>query len=278
MQLKLIDGFIYIVAAVLVLPTVVVARDSAMITDCYVKNFDSSVAVEANGSLLVEENILTDCGTLSGKHGIFRVIPEQVKTNGGTFVTPVKLIGVTDENGNPRQYAESRDSINHTVSCKIGNPNVTIARENTYKIIYSVANAVRAGANGKDELYWNLSGNFWEMEIDKFNAQVAFPQGVNRNNSEVYIYSGTTGAKQNLLADAQWISNNTLEIKSKVPLGARQGITLSATFPAGIIGAYRPGFWDLYRAYLWLAIPLLVFVLAFKLWAKHGRDPVVGKP
>lgn len=254
----------------------VLARDSSVITDCYVKKFDSTTTVRADGSLLVEEDILTDCGTLSGKHGIFRIVPEQSKTERGIYKTPVKITSITDENGNPRQYSESRDAVNHTVTYKIGNPNITISGENTYKITYSVANAVRLTTDNKDELYWNLMGNFWEMEIDEFNARVVFPEAI-RNGSEVNVYSGAAGEKQNLLADWRWNGDNALEIKSKSPLGARQGITLSVVFTAKAIDAYIPGILDIYGDYLWLAIPLLFFMFACGVWMKHGRDPVLNK-
>ena len=254
----------------------VLARDSSVITDCYVKKFDSTTTVLTDGSLLVEEDILTDCGTLSGKHGIFRIVPEQSKTEKGIYKTPVKITSITDENGNPRQYSESRDAVNHTVSYKIGNPNITISGENTYKITYSVANAVRLTADNKDELYWNLMGNFWEMEIDEFNAQVVFPEAI-RNGSEINVYSGQAGEKQNLLANWRWTGDNTLEINSKSPLGARQAITLSVVFTAKAIDAYIPGVLDVYGDYLWLVIPLLFFIFAFGVWMKHGRDPVLNK-
>lgn len=264
-------------AAVFIWAPAVLARDAATLSDCYIKNFESNLAVQADGSLLIEEYIWADCGILPDKHGIFRIMPEQVKTDSVSFPAPVKLLSITNDKGNKLPYTETRDNFDHTVSYKIGDPGATITGENVYKIIYSVKNGVRAAKDGTDELYWNLTGNYWDMEIDSFTARVVFPEGISEKNSEVYLYSGATGEKQNSLADGEWINSNTLGVDSKTPLGARQGITLSVIFPAGIVSAHRPGFWDLYGNYLWLVFPLMVFVFAFIVWKKHGRDPVVGK-
>ncbi len=265
------------VAAAVIWAPGVLARDAAALDDCYVKNLDSAVAVQTDGSLLIEENILADCGNLPNKHGIFRIIPEQVKTDSISFPAPVTLISITDGKGSKRPYTETRDNFDRTVSYKIGDPAAEISGENIYKITYTVKNAVRAAKAETNELYWNLLGNYWDMEIDCFSARITFPEGINKNNSEVYLYSGAPGEKQNILAGWRWINDNTLGINSMFALGARQGITLSAVFPAGIVSAYRPGFWDIYGDYLWLILPLLVFVFAFTVWLKHGRDPVVNK-
>jgi hypothetical protein len=136
------------------------ARDTNQITDWYIKDFQSTITVNTDSSLLVEEKIIADCGDLPDKHGIFRVVPLETKTEKGTVKTPVELISIADFDDRPIKYSETKDNFNHTVAWKIGDADKNVTGENYYKIIYSVKNAVRAGNADFDELYWNLLGNF----------------------------------------------------------------------------------------------------------------------
>lgn len=262
---------------IIFLPVWAQARDAGQITDWYVRDFQSTITVNDDASLLVEEKIIADCGNLPDKHGIFRILPVQTRTESGIIKTPIELVSITDFSGNKITYSTSVDNFNHTITYKIGDPNITIKGENEYKITYLVKNAIRARSNDFDELYWNLSGNFWDIEIDNFGAEIIFPAEINRNNSEVYLYSGGLGEKENLLANYQWKSDNILRVYSNKILMPRQGITASITFPKGIVAPYQPNFLEMYGDYLWFLIPVLVFIVSFLIWNKHGKDPRVDK-
>lgn len=259
------------------LPVYTQAREANQITDWYIKDFTSTITVNTDSSLLIEEKIIADCGNLPEKHGIFRILPTRTKTENGTIKTPIELISVTDFSGNEIPYTITADNFNRTIIYKIGDPDISVKGENEYKITYSVKNAIRSQNGDFDELYWNLSGNFWDLEIDKFTADIIFPTEINQNNSEVYVYSGGLGTKENLLANREWIGGNVLRIASKQTLAARQGITISITFPKGIISPHQPGFFELYGDYLWFLIPILVFISSFRIWTKYGKDPQVNK-
>jgi len=275
---KYLAAYVMIVAEMFVLcPFSAIAKDINQITDWYIKDFQSTITVNADSSLLIEEKIIADCGNLPDKHGIFRVVPTQSKTGQGTIKTPTTLIGITDFEGNKIHYSETTDNFNHTITWKIGDAEKTVTGENFYKITYLVKNAVRSGNADFDELYWNLSGNFWDIEIDNFSANIIFPAGIYQANSNVYLYSGDLGQNGNKLADYEWINANTLQISSKQTIPTRQGITASITFPKNIITPYNPGFFELYGNYLWFLIPLLIFIFSFSIWNKYGKDPVVNK-
>jgi uncharacterized membrane protein YgcG len=225
----------------------------------------------------VEEKIVADCGDLPDKHGIFRVVPLETKTEKGTVKTPVELISIADFDDRPIKYSETKDNFNHTVAWKIGDADKNVTGENYYKIIYSVKNAVRAGNADFDELYWNLLGNFWDLEIENFRADIIFPEGISQNNTDIYLYAGQLGAEDNRLTKREWIDSGALRITSMSTLSPRQGVTVSATFPKGIIAPYQPGFFELYGDYLWFLIPVLTFIICFAVWNKYGKDPRVDK-
>ena len=272
-QLKI---FILLIVSVF-LPFLAQARDNAQITDWYIKDFQSTITVNKDSSLLVEEKIIADCGNLPDKHGIFRIIPTQAKTEKGTIKTPVELAGITDFDGNKIPYSAIADNFNHTVTWKIGDADKTVAGVNQYKIIYLVKNAIRNGNADFDELYWNILGNFWDIDIEKFSVDIVFPDGINQTNSETYVYSGNPNFKETPLENHDWTKNNTLRIESKQMIYPHIGITASMTFPKGNTTPYQPGFIELYGDYFWFLIPLMAFILSFCVWNKYGKDPVINK-
>jgi uncharacterized membrane protein len=249
------------------------ARDLNEITDWYLRDFHSDIVVNPDSSLLITEKITADCGDLLGKHGIFRVLPTELNTTAGKVLTPVELVSITDFSGNPYKYQTSRN--NGTITWKIGDADTTVTGVNEYKIVYKVKNAVRLQKDFS-ELYWNLNGNFWQIETDNYSADIKMPTGVDKNNTKVEVYSGAFGAKGDSLAEAQW-EGDILHFQSKKMLKAGEGITISAAMPAGIFTAYTPTFSDKYPGWQWIFLPLIAFIICFSLWKKYGQDPAMRK-
>ncbi|MGB2631369.1 MAG: DUF2207 domain-containing protein, partial [Minisyncoccales bacterium] len=237
------------ILAIMILPDNTAGRETSDITDWYVNDFQSTITVNGDSSLLIEERISADAGNLPDKHGIFRVVPVETKTDKGTIKTPVSLVSITDFGGNAIPYSTSTNNFDHTITWKIGSADKTVTGVNYYKITYLVKNAIRSGNADFDELYWNLNGNFWDIEIDNFNADIVFPAAITQTNGQIYLYSGNLGQKDNSLASYEWINNNILKIASKKTLLPGQGITASITFPKNIVKPYQPGFFELYGDY-----------------------------
>ena len=240
----------------------------------YIKDFQTDIAVNKDSSIDIVENIVADCG-IAQKHGIFRSLPTVQYLEGKNQKSPIKLKSITDFEGKPYHYSTSNNLANHTVTWKIGDENVLVSGVNNYRISYSVKNALRHSTN-TDELYWNLSGNFWDMPIDNFAAAIHLPEGVARGNSEVNIYSGDFGEKNALEPTYNFINDGTLRVEFPHTLDPGVGVTGSIAFPAGIVEPYVPSFWEKYGAYLFYLLPILIFILCFKLWKKYGRDPKIN--
>jgi len=247
------------------------------VTDWYIQNFDSEIIVNKDSTLDITERITADCGTAIGKHGIFRVLPEDVKIGGKSISSPAELISITDFSGNAINYTESRNNTDKTVTWKIGDANKTVQSVNNYIIHYRVKNVIRFSNANFDELYWNLTGNFWDLEIDKFHAHIIFPEAVSSEKSAVEYYAGSLNEKRKDLAIFQWTKSNVLELNSIKTLSVRQGITISVTFPKNIFIPYVPSFQERYGQYFYFLIPLIVFFVCFFLWWKYGKDPRVDK-
>lgn len=242
----------------------------------YVRDFQPSITIHTDSSIDVTENIVADCGSAQ-KHGIFRTLPTfQQITNSGKIQSPIILTSITDFDGKSINYSESSNRSDGTITWKIGDPNKTLSGINNYRIKYHVKNAVRHNSADFDEFYWNLSGNFWDMEIDNFSARINFPSEINENNSNLNLYSGSFGDKNSLGAVVGWNSTNQVGVDYVKILKTGEGITLSTTFPKNIVTPYIPGFWEKYGSYFFLIIPLVILWLMYLLWNKLGRDPKIN--
>ena len=270
------------------LPITISARTN--IYDWYIKNYDTEIIVNKDSSLLITEKITADCDSLPNKHGIFRIVPYEIRTDTGIIKMPIKLISITDFNGHPYKYQTILDIKNKTITWKIGDPRKTVTGENNYQIVYQISNAIRFSNESFDELYHNLLGGFWQLEIDNFSAKVIFPQEINKNNTQVYLYSGTNNEKSNYLANYYWLNEHILKVDSLpgITIIPGQAITLSAAMPKGIfkqpsnsqiILAQTISFIQaiIDKSFLWYLLPLIVFIICFRIWQKHGKDLKLSK-
>jgi len=251
----------------------------------YIKDFHSNIQILTDDSAIITEDITADCGNAREKHGIFRIIPTRSKTPDGIIYSPIELISITDFNNHPYQYTTQIDS--GTITWKIGSSNITVSGVNNYRIKYKVQNIIRDQENF-DELYWNLSGNYWDLEIDNFTAEVILPEGINQANSEIFLYDGKTNSKSNAESSYAWVNENTLQVTSTKTLGVNQGITLSLSFPQGYITHQQIDQTDqatsilnitnipLIIKYLgglyFLLLPIIVLIISFILYRRKQKQ------
>ena len=153
----------------------------------YVRDFQPSIVVNTDSSIDVTENIVADCGSAQ-KHGIFRTLPTfQQITSSQKIQSPVTLTSITDFDGKSIKYSETSSRSDGTITWKIGDANKYVSGVNNYRIKYHVKNAVRHNSSDFDEFYWNLNGNFWDIETDNFSANITFPNAISKNNSKLSV-------------------------------------------------------------------------------------------
>lgn len=137
----------------------------------HIKNFHSDITVNTDGSINVVETItyVFDSGE---HHGIYRNIPMSNTLEDTNFMLPYVIHSVIDETGKAYTYADN--STPYEISLKIGDPDKLITGEHTYVISYSVS-TVMTSQPDFDELYWNVTGNEWEVPIIHADAVVHLP-------------------------------------------------------------------------------------------------------
>ena len=278
-KIRFLEVFLIFIFSFLLFANQSSARD--YVYDWYVKDFSTEIKVNLDSSLDITEVIVADCGDLENKHGIFRTLPTKYKTEEGEYILPTTLKSITDENNKAYEYSKERDL--DTITYKIGDEDVEVKGENTYVIKYKVENAVRTERNSFDELYWNILGNFWNMEIDNFRAKIIFPQEIKKEDIDIDYYAGMLGSKSKDGFDYIWLNDNELEFRSNNVIRMRAGLTLSATFPKDIVSPYQYNLWQKFiiaidKTMLKYIIALIILILAFSVWFKFGRDPRINKP
>lgn len=246
----------------------------------HIKNFDSSITINKDGTVRVEETIIYDFGPLE-RHGIYREIP-YVKPNrdGKKYEMTFSDFEVTDENGLNWNFETSTQS--ELFRVKIGDANKTITGVHTYKIDYTVAGALTY-FDDHDELYWNATGNDWNIPIASATATVIIPTVTAQTDLKTACYTGTTGSSVTDCIATK--AGTTYSYATNSYLGSREGLTIVAGFPKGTTavlepkeyGKIHPGILILIAvgSFLWyIALPIWIALE----WRKKGRDPKVNGP
>ncbi len=192
----------------------------------------------------------------------------------------IRVLSVTDGSGNSYQFQRSNSGDN--VMLKIGDPNRTITGVHEYVITYTAGGALTYFQD-HDELYWNVTGNEWTVDIAKASASVSFPDRLTDNQVKVACYSGPKGSTEQSCSSQ--FGGNTAEFRTQSSLPVQSGLTVAVSFPKGLTAVLEPtlvvSFFDtiigkivifgmiLIMLFWYLIYPVKIIVA----WFTHGRDP-----
>lgn len=228
-----------------------------------IESFFSRVSVHEDGTITVNETI--DYNFPQPKHGIFRDIPVRYNLDGKVVEMPLVVESVRTPEGQPIGYTTTSNS--DSLRVKIGDPNVTVTGVHAYVIEYTVSGALRYFTD-HDELYWNVTGNGWDVPIRKSGAQVVLPNVVDAKSITTRCFTGEVGSKaQDCLGrpqgpGASFVANGPLT----VVVGWNKGV-VQTLLPREV------GFFERHRGLMPFALPLLVLAGLVLIWNKNGRDP-----
>lgn len=254
---------------VLLLIAVGVAAPAHAQRTLVIERFDAEITVNADGSVAVVETIRP---RFTGSwDGIYRSIPVEYRTPQElSYSLRLDVQSVTDDQGQPLRYESSRDR--HYRKLKIWIPGA-IDTTRTLVIRYTVPNALRFFEE-HDELYWNITGDEWDVPIEAASAHVVLPSGV--SDLRAAAFTGGYGS-QETAADVQ-TAGQEVTVRTQRVLSFREGVTVAVAWAPGVIR--RPtaveesaGF---LRSNVMLIVPLLVLAGMWWLWRTRGRDPRKG--
>jgi uncharacterized membrane protein len=231
-----------------------------------IERFDAEITIQADGRVTVVETIRA---RFTGSwNGIYRTIPVEYRTpQGFNYSLRLDVESVTDDEGQPLRHEGSRER--HYRKLKIWVPGAADATR-TVVVRYGVPNALRFFEE-HDELYWNVTGDEWEVPIEAASARVALPSGV--SDVRAGAFTGGYGS-QETAADVR-IEGQEVTVRTGRALNFREGLTVAVAWAPGVVR--RPtaaeksvGF---LRSNLFLGLPLLVLPGMWWLWRTRGRDP-----
>lgn len=253
------------------------ARPVSAQSDWGISSFRSEIVVHADASITVTETIQAEFAV--DKHGIFRNIPFRYQTDEGDAVSvPIDVKYVT-RNGETEPYTTS--TYGDEIEIKIGDADVTITGPQTYGISYTAKAAVNF-FDQHDELYWNVTGENWEVPLGEIEASVRLDRQVPADQIQARCFTGSLGStNENCfteITDSSAIYTADNEFLTIV-FGWPQGVILKpANYDDVRSGAGKTAiekvlenpivFWGINGVF-----PLLVIGWVIRRWMTHGRDP-----
>jgi len=239
-------------------------------------SFNSRVEVATDGVLQVTETIRVNAEGRKIRRGIYRDFPLTFQdANGRVHRVSFDVISV-NRDGKPDDYRTQ--SASRAIRLYIGNVDVLLDHgEHTYEITYKTDRQIRF-FDSHDELYWNVTGNFWDFPIRSARADIILPDGVQATDTN--LFTGSIGATDRNATASNNI--NTVEFTTTQPLGVREGLTIAVKMPKGSIAQPTSEqklawFWRDNKPFLSGFFGLLIVTLYyFWAWNRVGRDPDAG--
>ena len=242
-----------------------------------IEDFAVTLQVQADGNLLVTERITVQAEGEQIKRGIYRDLPVRYAMALGLNKSgPISLLGVSRD-GQPERVTTERNGA--WVRYYIGSADHRLQPGRyQYELRYRVGRQL-LHHQGRDELYWNVTGNQWVFPIHRASVEVKLPPGA--RIGELAAYTGASG-EQGKAYEVLEQRDDYLRLATTEALPAYHGLTLAVDWPAGLVA--RPGAWQrlgyLLQDNLGLCLGALMLVglLLFYLraWNRVGRDPEKG--
>jgi len=190
-----------------------------------IDSFVTSVVVNADGSLIVREDITFN---FRGSHqGIFRRIPARYSRDGLEYPLTLSGIGVYDEGSRPLRSEVSYPD--HAVAIKAWVPGAVDTKK-TVSVVYHVRRGVLAYED-HDELYWNATGTDWNAPIGTAEVYVTLPAGIGDAEVRTAAYTGALGAVGHDYAVDR--VQDYWRFRTTRALRAREGVTVLVGWPPG---------------------------------------------
>jgi predicted membrane protein DUF2207 len=251
--------FLVSIAAVFLLPSSIRSA-SLEIIDLFV----STITVNADATMQVEEKITYTNHGVRGLHGITRDFPTNYKDRWGNNVMVGFRVHEVLRDGHPVPY--------HVVSYAngkriyIGDAQKVVPPGTYEYTIRYVTHRQLGFFDDHDELYWNVTGNGSKFPIQQAHACIMLP-GVKAQDITLEAYTGYQG-QRGTAYQARVLPEGVSIFATTKPLLPGQGLTIVISWPKGYVSApsfvTRAGyFFDDNKGVLWLFVGLIVLLFVY---------------
>jgi uncharacterized membrane protein len=231
-----------------------------------IEGFDAQIRVNRDASIDVTETITARF--VGSYNGLYRTIPIKYRNAQGlNWTLGVSLQSARDDAGRNLRTETSREGAN--IKFKVWIPGAMNATR-TLVLRYHATNGLRF-FDEHDELYWNVTGDQWEVPIRAATAEITLPPGA--TGLRAIAFNGMYGATAR---DARvTIDGNVVRIVMPHALDYHEDLTAVVGWDKGLVTAPTAADRAMETASSnWpLLFPIPVFLFAFWRWRRNGRDP-----
>jgi len=238
-------------------------NNSVQVKEYVYDNFDVDININSDSTFTVEEKE-TFKFTGGPFHYIFRGIAYKKLDN-------IKNIEVFGEDGQPWP----KDALK--ITNEGGEKKVKISFQDlydqtyTWKIKYTVTGGLGYFKTW-DELYWNVIPADRDVNINNTKVTLHLPESVDKNNLQITGYVGYSGSLQQ--PEKMKVVDSQTAIWENGLLLPGQDFSIVAGWPRGVV-IREIRWWKFGRnttTVLGIFMPLVVAIILFLVWLRHGRD------
>ncbi len=259
------------------LATLVVALGVATATQAaeVIHRFDSVAEVARDGTLTVTETIRVRSEGNEIKRGIYRDFPLRFRdASGRNREVDFNVLSVTRD-GQPEHWFTKKPNTG-VVRIYAGKEDVFVSRgDHTYVLRYTTGRQIR-WIDGKPELNWNVTGNFWTFPILAASYRLTLPGNV--RPVRWTAYTGPLGAR-----GTDWRgttdSSGALTVNTTRLLAPHAGLTVVAEIPPGAVDPPNESSYWFKDNRHWIigGIGFVAVAIYYLMaWSAVGRDPRRG--
>ncbi len=237
-----------------------------------INKFHSDMMIQEDSSIIVKETI--DVEFHQPRHGIYREIPFKYRDEWGKVITtPTRVLSLTDESGKALKYEVKKAG--PMIHIRIGDAKRYVKGNQTYVITYEVENVILF-FNDHDELYWNVTGNYWKAPINEASATASLTTKNKSKNLMAAGYEGGYGSKEECGYETY---DNSGKFYTKRSLKMGEGLTIVFGWDKGLISSpssWKKFLWAINPRENWIfLLPIFSFIYMANRWYRKGRDPRV---
>ena len=242
-----------------------------------IHSFNSDVKVAKDGELTVTESLRVRAEGNAMRHGIYRDFPLTFRDAGGRLREVTFSMTRVLRDGLPEPYHTER--AHGFIRIYAGDKDMLVQPgEHTYSFTYRTGRQVRF-FDGKPELNWNVTGNFWRFPIETaaYELHLANDAAPLRWTA----FTGRVGAR-----GIDWrgaiAGDGTLTVSTTRQLSPGEGLTVVAALPASAVdppSADTLLWYELLDNRPWIIGGtgfLAILIYYFAAWEAFGRDPKGG--
>jgi len=241
-------------------------------------SFDSAITVNKDSSLVVKEVIKVVSQGREIKRGIYRDFPTKYMNKGLRWNVDFDVI-LVKKNGFSEPY--HIENIKNGKRLYIGSKNIFLRPGTyTYEITYKT-NRQLGFFDDFDELYYNVTGNFWAFQIERASATIILSKEAKAHVLNVMAYTGKYGTKGSDYR-VKRIDNGNILFETNRELKPKEGLTIAVSWERGYVT--RPDKITKLKYILkdnqviikGLFFLIIVFLYYIFVWFRAGKDPKKG--